>query len=123
LNPHAATLLVVRLIGLFIVAWRVPSLFASLGMILREGVIDWVANFMFVGRANGYFLADIGELVQLALGLYMLFGGKRLARLILPGVPGLCHRCGYDISGLDSSRCPECGAKIPVRPEPVNSRP
>jgi hypothetical protein len=123
LNPHAATLLLIRFVGLLVVVWRVPELFGGLRMIFQEGIRTWSSGTAFMGR---YYLGEIGVLLQVALGLYMLFGGKRLARLILrglPGVPGLCHRCGYDISGLDSSRCPECGAKIPVRPEPVNSRP
>jgi predicted Zn-ribbon and HTH transcriptional regulator len=25
----------------------------------------------------------------------------------------LCVRCGYDLRGLESSRCPECGNRLP----------
>lgn len=33
---------------------------------------------------------------------------------------GLCRKCGYDLRGIYSSRCPECGTPIPVTPG-VNS--
>ena len=26
--------------------------------------------------------------------------------------PGLCCRCGYDLRGIESIRCPECGANV-----------
>lgn len=31
---------------------------------------------------------------------------------------GRCHRCGYDIEGIDDPVCPECGASVAYRPEP-----
>ncbi len=33
---------------------------------------------------------------------------------------GHCRRCGYDLTGNVSGRCPECGAVVPAGP-PVNS--
>ncbi len=29
--------------------------------------------------------------------------------------PGHCQRCGYDLTGNVSGRCPECGAPVPER--------
>ncbi len=29
--------------------------------------------------------------------------------------PGQCSRCGYDLTGNVSGRCPECGASVPFR--------
>jgi hypothetical protein len=28
--------------------------------------------------------------------------------------PGYCATCGYDLRGLTSGRCPECGHEIPA---------
>ncbi len=33
--------------------------------------------------------------------------------------PGHCRRCGYDLTGNVSGRCPECGASVPSRPADV----
>ena len=30
---------------------------------------------------------------------------------------GLCHQCGYNLTGLPEPRCPECGASCHDRPE------
>lgn len=118
MKPHAAALFVVRAIGLAVVVWRLPGLCGGIATIIREGFIDWLSRVTFMSGQSGYFLAEFGLLLQFGVGLYMLFGGKRLARILLrglPGVPGLCERCGYDISGIESSRCPECGARLADR--------
>ncbi len=31
-----------------------------------------------------------------------------------PRPRGLCQRCGYDLRGNESGRCPECGTPLPV---------
>jgi predicted Zn-ribbon and HTH transcriptional regulator len=28
------------------------------------------------------------------------------------GVPDVCRKCGYDLTGNTSGRCPECGAEL-----------
>lgn len=30
--------------------------------------------------------------------------------------PGNCHKCGYDLAGNVSGRCPECGASVGAKP-------
>ncbi len=34
--------------------------------------------------------------------LYVLYGYRRIP-------PGHCQKCGYDLTGNTSGRCPECG--------------
>jgi hypothetical protein len=36
-----------------------------------------------------------------------------LARVRVP--PGHCRGCGYNLTGIESGRCPECGANAPSR--------
>ncbi len=30
-------------------------------------------------------------------------------------VPGFCRKCGYNLTGNVSGRCPECGREVPDR--------
>jgi len=32
------------------------------------------------------------------------------------GAPGFCRECGYDLAGLNSGRCPECGNSVGTAP-------
>jgi hypothetical protein len=42
---------------------------------------------------------------------------RRNAELVW-GLHGLCKRCGYDLRGNDSGRCPECGEESVGRETP-----
>jgi hypothetical protein len=84
-----------------------------------------VVVFMIYGRGflsvyfglHGYISAGI---VGAAAGISMTYGGfwfaRRQIRLYLRhemrgrGIP-LCLRCGYDLRGTPSGRCPECGTR------------
>jgi hypothetical protein len=46
---------------------------------------------------------------QLAVGLYLFFGGRRIADLALPSNRFYCPECGYDTTGSEGLICPECG--------------
>lgn len=48
--------------------------------------------------------------VLMLLSVYALLDGRLVVRLLLRGLrEGVCQHCGYDVSGLRSARCPECG--------------
>lgn len=58
---------------------------------------------------------DIDVVAQIALGCYFLFGGTLIIKVLfrgLGGSKGLCPHCDYDLRGIASSRCPECGKLI-----------
>ncbi len=65
----------------------------------------------------GYFLAWVVWVsaagLQMAFGLYLLFGGSYVTRLCVREVPGACRLCGYDLTALNVAVCPECGSPIP----------
>ena len=44
----------------------------------------------------------------LAVGVPSLIGWRRNR----PPPPGHCGECGYNLAGLTSGRCPECGTKV-----------
>jgi hypothetical protein len=58
-------------------------------------------------------LAGIFVLEMLLIGLG-LFGSLIFAGRHYP--PGHCRRCGYNLHGNRSGRCPECGEPISERP-------
>ncbi len=51
-------------------------------------------------------------LIQMAVGLYLFFGGAWVANRAFPSNRPYCAECGYDLSG-SAERCPECGAVVP----------
>ena len=58
-------------------------------------------------------LSSLGYALQLALGLYLLFGGKWLVDKAIPSNRAYCPECGYDLSAAGGDQCPECGVKLP----------
>ncbi|MCZ6811939.1 MAG: hypothetical protein ACE10B_03625 [Phycisphaerales bacterium] len=54
-----------------------------------------------------------GSIVQLAIGVYLLFGGKWIVNVCIPSNRPYCPECGYDLSKAASANCPECGVKLP----------
>lgn len=59
---------------------------------------------------GGYFILPLWCLLA-AVALPLALTGRRYRR-----IPGLCHRCRYDLRGNVSGVCPECGAPTPVAP-------
>ena len=89
---------------------------------------DWQLLGMFWkagGGRGGWQELDIGLHAWPAAALLCI--AWPLAAWSYFGIPilrrkrGLCVRCGYDISGIPSPVCPECGLAIPPTP-PLASR-
>jgi len=63
---------------------------------------------------GGGLIIDILVALALTLILYVICRrGIYKVRLV-----GQCDECGYDLTGLWSDVCPECGTKIPIDPRP-----
>ena len=60
---------------------------------------------------------QLGTLLQAGFGLYLLFGARGLVKYCLASVGG-CPECGYDLTGLQGDRCPECGGLIKPSADP-----
>ncbi len=81
---------------------------------------DW-AMLVLLNILNG--LIVIGSLVLLLIGALLLgaplviaVSGAAYGLVIAPYFSARCLACGYDLTGLVSDRCPECGT--PVGEEP-----
>jgi hypothetical protein len=84
-----ACVLVGTIVGVLVgsLMWRVGDLGALLGGFLS--IILWLAATVFLWQETP---AERAERVQRAIGCLLL-----------------CPRCGYNMTGLYESRCPECG--------------
>ena len=71
-----------------------------------------------MGPPMGWMIGGlIGAILQMAIGLYLFFGGKWVVDKAIPGNRPYCHECGYDLTGLQRNRCPECDT--PFNPQEV----
>lgn len=71
------------------------------GRLLGAGYVCWIQ------RGSG---ALMGGLTAGVLSRRWL----RARTDVLRRHPELCQRCGYNLTGNSSGKCPECGAEIPV---------
>jgi hypothetical protein len=114
MNPVVLVTIVVRFIGLVLALWMVGGVVA---IALRIAFL--AATGHGADAVSEFTPRDAERLAIFVLGLYLFLSGRwvigRLTRgLAWPG-GGTCPKCGYDITGLESSRCPECGTKLPAK--------
>lgn len=109
-GPRTWCLIGVRAVGFVLLVWSVPSVILA-GVVI---VVESVERSPVVAVSSLLRTEVLTEGARFALGLYLLLGGRWVVRLITRGlgVPGMCPRCGYDVRGLDTARCPECGARL-----------
>jgi hypothetical protein len=86
-----------------LIMWNWPP--ESLGFVLPSSIRDPLAPALRDRKLESYVLPLWIPLLACATpaGLLWLRDSRRIA-------PGCCTRCGYDLTGNLSGRCPECGA-------------
>lgn len=110
--------LVMKVIGIALIAWSVPDVFQVLAWYVEMGRSDrWSAAPGGGMETVDYILRGVYLLspsIRLAFGLYLLFGGEWLINKIIPSNRPYCPECGYDLSHARDERCPECGIVLPA---------
>lgn len=90
--------------------------FVLLWAVAGMGFIHWLEPLLrhHVPRALSYVV--FFTLAPLAIGITAWWAKARhrlraLRRVLRSRGIAICEGCGYDLRGLDSSRCPECGTQ------------
>jgi hypothetical protein len=95
--------LALRAIGIWLICTGIPDLLGNVGFALEFVGGPVAAPWAWWPRLAG-------DLLRLAFGAYLLFGGRWLANLAIPSNRPYCAECGYELTGLRTAgRCPECG--------------
>jgi len=119
MKSHAAIAAVcVRFAGLAMFSASLPSLGHTLGRILKQIWVNhdlsYIIPWIDYGPDNDPYTA-IGWLALSLLGLYLLLGGRLVTRLLIRPLLANCQSCGYPLTSIKATRCPECGHDNPKR--------
>jgi hypothetical protein len=106
----------VRAVAAVLLVWNLPRVFEA-----------WTA-WGQVSRARVQFASGVTSSKQVAdawnglvesawppvAGVVLLLGAGVVARMVMVGLPGPggCRSCGYDLTGVKSGKCPECGEGV-----------
>lgn len=130
---HAPWLrLVFRVVGVLLIALSLPTV-AS----LITGIVSAFWNQMradplnapahsWLAYAVGVFVASIGALAQLALGLYLFINPRWLMKVCIDDITYRCPACRADLRGVTAPlACPTCGVRLPgdIPPGPLSGSP
>ena len=111
--------LVLKAIGVLMIGFALPgvaTLLSKVGYHTMYGDPFTVRGVSAPDWFYWQFLSShVGDLVQLGLGMYLLFGGRWIADLAIPSNRPYCPECGYDNSEATGKCCPECGVPIVSR--------
>ena len=96
--------------------------FTALFIILESSVLPWLVGW--VPWPGGYWTGFLGSALAGGLGCVVVFFRKRsrirqsLRECLRELGTPVCEKCGYDLRGQVTPRCPECGRPfIPIEPE------
>ena len=91
-----------------VMAVILASIFGSVAdwlMEWRYGTLIAATEYAWVGTTVGVVGGVLGGLIGWLLGVHLY------QKSVSPP-PGSCKKCGYDLTGNVSGRCPECGAEF-----------
>ena len=110
--------LVLKALGIYLIATNLNGL-AMVGLwIAQVGLANISSSVSSPSPIPGeVWLQLLPPAIPIAIGIYLLFGGKWLVNFCIPSNRPYCPDCGYDVSGA-TERCPECGAALP-EPSPT----
>ena len=112
MNPFLFALVIVRLLGIYLVAEGA----VQLGSSVISAVTFTLGQMPGMGM-NGSTVASIwlapvlSSPVYIGVGLVLVLRATKWARLVSRGAypAGLCQRCGYNLAASGLAKCPECG--------------
>ena len=104
--------LMLRGIGIFLIALSLPSLVQAISY-----SVQFATSNRWGGGSGGTWWWSLGPLFvgsvpQTVFGIYLLFFGEGLIRRCLADTIGRCPVCQYDLKGRRTGRCPECGTDL-----------
>lgn len=105
--------LVLKAIGILLIALALPDLIYHLAGILRTYRLQgtW-SGWPQLSMTETILWVCVSPVIQIGIGAYLLSGASLLADWIIPSNRPYCPDCGYDLSQSTSTTCAECGADV-----------
>jgi hypothetical protein len=117
MSDYAWFRLIVRAIGIFLLAHAIPRFL---------DVMRWALEFWMYGESRMFTTSGfVSQLVlvgvDMAIALYLLVKGRRLIDFCMRDMRDRCPKCGYPAAGVTGSVCPECGTRFAFQPGSTNT--
>lgn len=111
MKPHAAVAAVcVRFAGLFMIAASLPQLSPGLERLIQRYIFALPASYPWWMYPNPNDKPGaLGWIAVFLLGTYLLLGGHLITRILIRPLLANCQSCGYPLTSIKATRCPECG--------------
>jgi len=79
------------------------------GLVIKPKPVSLMASwYILLPCFVGFSLVVYVALIIMIRGQLVSFLSDVRKKQRLP----MCHKCGYDLKGVDSDKCPECGASV-----------
>ena len=98
-----------KLVGVMQIAQWLGSFIMTSIYLIHSGTQQWTSWSQYFAALGGVHAQAV---VQVAIGLYLFFGGRWIADKAIPGNRPYCPECGYDLTSSLSPTCPECGTRV-----------